>query len=136
MEKNQIQFIEKTPSVKDYIELRKSVDWGATDTACVERGLSNSIYCICVVQNNKLIGFGRIVGDGATVFYIQDIIVSPKYQNQNIGTKIMEKIMSYVNNNCPKGAIVGLIAIKNLDNFYTRFGLVNNQNNGYYRFFI
>lgn len=44
--------------------------------------------------------------------------------------------MSYVNNNCPKGAIVGLIATKNLDGFYTRFSLVNNQNNGYYRFFI
>ena len=45
------------------------------------------------------VGFGRVVGDGATVFYIHDIMVSPKYQKQKLCMKIMEKIMEYIHIN-------------------------------------
>ena len=47
-----------------------------------EISLQNSIYCITVKDNNQIIGMGRIVGDGAIYFYIQDIVVHPEYQKE------------------------------------------------------
>lgn len=125
--------IEKCPTVEEYIELRKAVKWRIIDIESIKKGLKNSIYCVCIKDKNRMIGFGRIVGDGGTVFYIQDIIVDPQYQNKKIGTKIMEKIMSYIENNCSKDAIIGLIAVSELDDFYKNFGFVHNENNYFYR---
>lgn len=61
-------------------------------------------------------------------------MVNPTYQKQKIATLIMEKIMDYINNNCTEGAIVGIIAISELDNFYKKFGFTYNQNNNFYRY--
>ncbi|WP_291583888.1 GNAT family N-acetyltransferase [Clostridium sp. UBA6640] len=124
---------EECPIVEEYIELRKAVKWRVIDIENIEKGLKNSIYSVCIRDKNRMIGFGRIVGDGGTVFYIQDIIVDPQYQNKKIGTKIMEKIMNYIENNCSKDAIIGLIAISELNDFYSKFRFVHNENNYFYR---
>lgn len=125
---------ERKPSIEEYIYLRNSVDWRVLQHDKIEKGLNNSIYCVCIEDQDKIIGFGRIVGDGGTVFYIQDVIVIPSYQKQQIGTLIMEKIMDYINKNCVDGSIVGLIAKNELDNFYKKFDFTYNQNNRFYRF--
>lgn len=129
-----IKIIERKPSVEEYIKLRNSVGWKILQHDKIEKGLDNSIYCICVEDQNNIIGLGRIIGDGGTVFYIQDIIVVPSYQKQRIGTLIMTKLMEYIDNNCIDEAIIGLIAISELDKFYKKFGFTNNQNNRFYRY--
>lgn len=120
--------------MKKYIKLRNSIGWKVLQHGKIEEGLNNSTYCVCVEDQGDIIGFGRIVGDGATVFYIQDIIVLPSYQKQKIGTLIMKKIMDYIDSNCIEGAIIGLIAIGELDGFYKGFGFSYNQNNRFYRY--
>lgn len=129
-----ITVVERKPSVEEYIQLRNSVGWKILQYDKIEKGLNNSICCICVEDKGNIIGFGRIIGDGGTVFYIQDIIVSPSYQKQKIGTLIMRKLMDYIDDNCTDDAIVGLIAISELDKFYKKFGFTHNQNNRFYRY--
>ena len=125
---------ERKPLVEEYIQLRNSIGWKIFQYDKIKKGLDNSIYCVCVEEQGKLIGFGRIIGDGGTVFYIQDIMVEPSYQKQNIGTLIMEKLMCYIDDNCIDDAIIGLIAISNLDKFYKKFGFTYNQDNRFYRY--
>ncbi|WP_315115084.1 GNAT family N-acetyltransferase [uncultured Clostridium sp.] len=125
---------ERKPSVEEYIQLRNSVGWKILQYDKIEKGLDNSIYCVCVEDQGNIIGLGRIVGDGGTVFYIQDIMVLPSYQKQKIGTLIMRKLMDYIDDNCIDDAIVGLIAISELDKFYKEFGFTHNQNNRFYRY--
>lgn len=129
-----VAIIEKIPTVKEYIQLRNSIGWNILQFDKIKKGLDNSVFCVCAEEKGSIVGFGRIIGDGATVFYIQDIMVNPAYQKQKIATLIMEKIMDYINNNCTEGAIVGLIAISELDNFYKKFGFTYNQNNNFYRY--
>lgn len=129
-----VAIIEKIPTVKEYIQLRNSIGWNILQFDKIKKGLDNSIFCVCAEEKGSIVGFGRIIGDGATVFYIQDIMVNPTYQKQKIATLIMEKIMDYINNNCTEGAIVGIIAISELDNFYKKFGFTYNQNNNFYRY--
>lgn len=131
-----LKIIEKLPSIAKYIELRKEVGWATADIETAKRGINNSSYCICVECEGNLVGFGRVVGDGATVFYIHDIMVSPKYQKQKIGIKIMKKVMEYININYSDEAFIGLVAKDDLDNFYSKFGFYYNENNRFYRFKI
>lgn len=128
-----ITISERKPLVEEYIKLRRSIGWKVLQHDKIEEGLNNSIYCVCIEDQGNIIGFGRIVGDSATVFYIQDIMVVPSYQKQKIGTLIMNKIMSYIDEKCIEGAIIGLIAISELDRFYKKFGFTYNQNNRFYR---
>lgn len=129
-----IVIIEKEPTVEEYIQLRNSIGWKILKHDKIKKGLDNSIYCVCAEDKGNIVGFGRIIGDGATVFYIQDIMVNPSYQKQKIGTLIMEKIIDYINNNCTEGSIIGLIGISGLDKFYKTFGFSYNQNNRFYRY--
>lgn len=133
-EMKSIDVIERKPSLEEYIQLRKSIGWKVMQYDAIQTGLDNSIYCVCVEDQGNIVGCGRIIGDGGTVFYIQDIMVKPSYQEQKIGTLIMEKIMDYIDSNCKEGTIIGLIAISELDKFYKKFGFIYNENNRFYRY--
>ena len=53
----------------------------------------HTLYLLCVCDENKLICYGRIIGDKTIFLYIQDIMVSPAYQGKKIGTGIMNKLI-------------------------------------------
>ena len=56
-------------------------------------GIENSLYCFGAYSENQLIGMVRVVGDGNTVIYIQDILVHKEFQRQGIGTILLNKII-------------------------------------------
>ena len=47
---------------------------------------------------NHLAGIIRVVGDGASVIFVQDLLVYPEYQRQGIGTALLKKIMEEYQN--------------------------------------
>lgn len=65
---------------------------------------------------------GRIVGDGAIYFYIQDIIVIPSYQGRGIGLLIMNEIEAYLEENAFNNSFIGLMAADGVQKFYHKFG--------------
>ena len=48
--------------------------------------------------NEELVGIIRVVGDGSSILYIQDILVSPIHQRKGIGRKLFEKITNKYQN--------------------------------------
>ncbi len=92
-----IKYIEQTPSAEDFNYLTNSVGWGTRKNSIVEEALKNTLYSLCVYNDNKLIGYGRIIGDKTIFLYIQDVMVIPEYQNKHIGTCIMENLLSQIN---------------------------------------
>jgi len=86
-----------------------------------DTSLKNSIHCITVKDNEQMIGMGRIVGDGAIYFYIQDIVVHPDYQKHGIGKEIMHRLVAYLHENAPDKAFVGLFASQDKESFYEKF---------------
>ncbi len=60
-------------SVSEYQTMRKSTGLDMLDNATIEKALKNDLHTVCISDNDKLIGMGRVVGDGAMYFYIQDI---------------------------------------------------------------
>lgn len=72
--------------------------------------------------DSKLIGFGRVVGDGALYFYLQDVIVLPNYQGKGIGYAITQRLVNHVLAVAPQGAFVGLMAAPGVASLYEKFG--------------
>ena len=120
--------IERIPSVQEYYKLRKAVNWRVLDEISTQKGLQNSLYCICVEKTNQIIGMARIIGDEGLAYYIQYVIVLPKFQKIGIGTMIMEKLMKFIEKNVPPLAVIGLLAAKNKEPFYEKFGFIRRPN--------
>ena len=110
------------PALEEYKYLCESVGWtNYMNFEVVETSLKNSIHCIMVKENEQIVGMGRIVGDGAIYFYIQDIVVHPDYQKHGIGNEIMNHLVEYLKTNAPDKAFVGLFASQGKETFYEKF---------------
>lgn len=86
------------PEVEEYLALRQICGLSARDKEASKTGLANSIYSV-IIRNKtdeKLIGMGRIIGDGGTAYQIVDIAVHPKEQGKGLAKAIMELLMKYI----------------------------------------
>ena len=126
----QIKYIEKIPTAMEFNMLTESVGWGTRNNNIVEEALNNTLYSLCVYDVDKLIGYGRIIGDKTIFLYIQDIMVIPEYQGKHIGTEIMNKLIEKVNEykNINSDIRTYLGASKGKEKFYEKFGFISRPN--------
>lgn len=109
-------------TVHEYQSLRGTTDWFTIADEAVEKSLQNDLFSVCVFVGRRLAGMGRIVGDGAIYFYIQDIIVIPGFQGKGIGGLIMNEIEAYLQENAFNNSFIGLMAADGVQGFYHKFG--------------
>ena len=125
-----IKYIQRTPTAEEFNNLTEMVGWGRREDDIVEEALKNTIYSLCVYDEDKLIGYGRIIGDKTIFLYIHDIMVIPEYQGKRIGSGIMnqllEKIEEYKKVNPNIRTYLG--ASKGRESFYEKFGFVVRPN--------
>ena len=78
-------------SADEILRLYAAVGWTAytKDAPALEQGFRNSLLVLAAYENDALLGILRAVGDGATIVFIQDILVHPDYQRQGIGTALV-----------------------------------------------
>lgn len=89
--------------VKEYTEFKKDeiwqlytqVGWTAytENMMALERGYKNSLLVLAAYENEELLGIVRVVGDGATIILVQDILVYPQKQRQGIGTSLLKAVL-------------------------------------------
>ncbi|AQS38623.1 Acetyltransferase (GNAT) domain [Shewanella psychrophila] len=111
-----------SPLVKEFCALRSQVGWGDTNLEMAQKSLNNSLFHVGVMHCNQLVAMGRIVGDGAMYFYVQDVVVHPEYQGQGLGSIVMEHLEKYLSQAAYKGSTVALLSAKGKEVFYERFG--------------
>ena len=127
-----ISIIDELVSADDFNRLRELVGWETHPINDVDRGLQNTLFCVKAInQKNEIIGMARVIGDNGIIYYIQDVIVLPAYQEQGIGNRIMSRIMDYINKNGHSGMNVCLMAAKNKEGFYKRFGFIERPSEEY-----
>lgn len=102
----------------------------ATKKNVSEKALANTIYSVSVYDDDKIIGFGRLIGDGICFLYIHDVMVIPEYQNRKIGSQIMHKILEKINQIKLENPYVRVYlgASKGKEKFYERFGFITREN--------
>ena len=124
-----INIKENINNVEEFNLLYDSVGWGKYDNKIVQKSLENTFYSISVYDDDKIIGFGRLIGDTICFVYIQDIMVIPEYQKNKIGTLIMNKLLEKINEIKKENhdLRVYLGASKNKEGFYEKFGFITRK---------
>lgn len=118
-----MEYRENCLTYQDYVSLRSSVGWNNLAEEQASKAISNSLYNLTVVDNNETIAMGRLIGDGM-YYLLVDIVVKPEFQGMGIGSKIIDTLLAYVDDNTPKGgrSSVQLIAEKGKEEFYIKKG--------------
>ena len=75
--------------------LYAAVGWTAytENMAALEQGYRHSLLVLAAYENNDLLGIIRVVGDGFTVVFIQDILVFPEKQRQGVGAALLRAVL-------------------------------------------
>ncbi len=109
-----------------YLKLRASVGWKKLSDEQAIMALKNSIYTVTAFIDDKPVGMGRMVGDGAVICYIQDLVVHPSYQKLGVGDALMNKLISHANElRIPNTELMlCLMCAKGRESFYTRYGFI------------
>ncbi|SRR5579884_4301776 len=123
--------VERRPTVEEYHALRLAVGWKVADTEATAISLRNSLYCVCLLKDGRVIGCGRVIGDGGLCFYLQDIIVHPEHQGRGLGRRIMDSIMAYLRTKARPGGFAGLMAARGAEGFYLKYGFMSRPTPDY-----
>ena len=85
---------DKNINLKQLINLYQSVGWTSytEKPELLQQAVHNSLYVLGAFDHDQLIGLIRVVGDGLTIIYIQDLLVLPAYQNKGIGSTLINKV--------------------------------------------
>ena len=123
---------ENIKNVDEFNELYDAVEWGSYDKNISQKALDNSFYTVSIYDDDKIVGFGRLVGDEICFIYIQDVMVKPDYQNKKIGTMIINKLMGKVDNILKENpdARIYLGASFGKEEFYRKFGFITRKEAG------
>ncbi len=81
------------------------------------RAFKNSYVTVFVYQENRLIGFGRAISDGAYQAAIYDVAVIPDFQKKGLGNTIIENIIDRL----PQCNII-LYATPGKEGYYIKHG--------------
>ena len=117
--------VKKEINVSDFIRIRHSLNWNEIPETLVEKAINGSMINISVFDNEKCIGVGRIVGDGALKGMLTDIMVLKEYQNKGIGKMIVTSLIKELENMVNDGCCFQLEASPTANNreFYIKCGL-------------
>lgn len=92
-----ITLVENSLTIDEYLYLRQQVGWVQLSDRQAQLALDNCLYNIKAVdEHGYIMGMGRIVGDGAVICYIQDLVVIPEAQGMGVGSMIIDRLIDYV----------------------------------------
>lgn len=124
------------PTAEEYVNLRVVAGMSPRDIEGSRIGLKNSNYMVSCRYEDKLIGMGRVVGDGYTTFQITDVVIDPEFQGKGLGKLIMKELIDYLEKNAAPNSYVSLIADGDATYLYQKFGFVQSipYSTGMHRF--
>ena len=84
----------------EILRLYTSVGWtNYTDNPeMLRNAYLNSLKIYGAYVDDKLVGIIRVVGDGYSVIFIQDLLVHPDFQRKGIGTLLLKRMLKEYEN--------------------------------------
>ena len=121
-----VTFIENSLTVDQYLHLREQVAWKTLSVPQAQKALDNSLFVVAAYQDDKLVGMGRLVGDGAVICYIQDLIVVPAAQAKGVGSQLMKRLINAAASMGFPGTtmMLDLMCAKGRERFYQKHGFI------------
>ena len=87
---------ERSVSINDILHLYQAVGWTnyTNQPQMLEKALSHSLATYLARDDEEIVGLVRLVGDGFSSIFVQDLIVLPSYQRQGIGSNLMKEALA------------------------------------------
>ncbi|MDF1616640.1 GNAT family N-acetyltransferase [Petrocella sp. FN5] len=87
----------------------------------IEKSVANSI-CYGVYLEDKMVGFGRVVTDYATMYWVADIVIDEAHRGKGLGKALMNCIEE---NEDIKG-LMGILATRDAHGLYQKYGFMQD----------
>lgn len=122
-----VELIDDCITVDEYLKLRERVGWKRLSREQAQTALDNSLKVTGAYLAGQPIGMGRIVGDGAVICYVQDLIIPPQAQGLGVGSIILEHLKTYVESLRLPGTemMFDLMCAKGRESFYELHGFIS-----------
>lgn len=121
---DRIELKENVLKPEDFVRLRVATGFADIPIAHATRALENGLVNVSALYDGELVGMGRLVGDGAMYWYLQEVIVLPEYQGHGIGRQIVNYLIEYATAHSATGnfTTVGGVSAKGKEGFYKKLG--------------
>lgn len=85
----------QTYNEEEILSLYASVGWTAytEHPQVLRQGFAHSLLTLGAYEGETLLGLVRAVGDGATIVFVQDLLVRPEHQRKGIGSALLQAIL-------------------------------------------
>lgn len=85
---------EEVPQLKEYIDLRFDAGLPEVEESIAETALNRSLLSLLVRDgSNRLIGMGRVIGDGALYFQLVDVMAAASARDQGLEETIVSELL-------------------------------------------
>jgi len=126
-----IQYRHDLPDKEAFFRLFETTGWNEDyqiNQAELFQALQNSWYFISAYENDRLVGFGRLVSDGVLHAVLFDVIIHPDFQGRGIGKKITHDLVI----KCVAHKIrdIQLFCARGKIGFYEKCGFVKRPDDG------
>ena len=85
----------KKYKVEEILDLYKAVEWSNyyNKPEILKEAYQHSLYILGAYLEEELVGIIRVVGDGASIIFVQDLLVHPEYQRKGVGRLLLLEIL-------------------------------------------
>ncbi len=128
-----IEYIDKAPTLAEYKEMRRAVNFMVLSDRIASNALNNAFHITTVrdnAHNNRAIGMIRVLSDGSYANFITDVMVIPEYQRQGIGKELMRRTVDFMKSTLLPGETIVLYLMSAIgkEEFYKQFGFRERPN--------
>ena len=117
-----LDLAEQGPGAAEYMALRVACGLSARTEEAAVRGLRGSLFAVTARVQGRLVGMGRVIGDGGSFAQITDIAVHPDVQGRGLGHRIVGHLVDWCERELPESCYLSLIADPPADRLYAKFG--------------
>lgn len=121
-----IELVENKLDVDTYLYLRSRVGWKKLSDNQAKMAVTNCLYNVVAYLDGQAVGMGRVVGDGAVISYIQDLVILPEVQKTGIGSRVLNCLIQYVTEITEEGTemMLCLMCAKGREGFYEKHNFI------------
>ena len=83
-------------SLEALLSLYESVGWTnyTRRPEMLLQAYAHSLFVLAAYEKDVLAGIIRLVGDGASILYVQDLLVRPEFQRRGIGGELLRRALA------------------------------------------
>ena len=116
--------VDRVATAAEHRQLAEAVGWADSFRWEAMPGSLAGSCCGAVVldETGTFVAMGRVVGDGAFFFYVQDVAVHPDHRRQGLGTAVMQRLSAQVTAFAGGTAFLGLFSTPEAEQLYQGTG--------------